>query len=93
VLHEIVELMKLRNVGCSSHVYPAHFFSRLFPIEITVDDRVVEKVTVGPDRVFQVAVPSLQHCGMPSWTVHDATIGKVIDRAMFLVSYKDKPPA
>jgi hypothetical protein len=31
VLHEIVELMKLRNVGCPSHVYSAHFSPRLFP--------------------------------------------------------------
>lgn len=62
-------------------------------IEIAVDDKVVAKTTVGPDRAVQIAVPVPNQFGMHYWTVRDAATGKVIDGAMFLVSHEDRPPA
>jgi hypothetical protein len=61
------------------------------PVEITIDDRVVEKVIVNRDGVFQVATPVPQEFGLHTLTVRDGKTGKVIDGAMFIVSHEDKP--
>lgn len=69
-------------------------FGREFPVgtvlEVAIDDRVVEKVTVGEDRAFKIAIAAPEQFGLHRLVVRDAS-GKPIDGFMFLVSHEDKP--
>ena len=67
----------------------ARDFPPASPVEIAVDDSVVEKLSTGAHGEFVVSIRAPLRVGMHSVTVRDPQTRRVIDGAMFIVKAED----